>query len=139
MNAVADPDLALKVGRLLKADIYRMIQKRRFSEEEDVRLIGIFCDEYPLVATGNQPIFGDMQNLQTMREKRAFLVAATQGFVSLSNAVGSSAFEGLRINLPNQIYFRCIEPAVEVLARNNLGKRTRSQFVNLSMELKDTD
>jgi hypothetical protein len=137
LNAAADPELSSKVGRLLKADIYRAIQLRRFRADEDARLVGLFLDEYPLVATGNQPYFGDMQNLQTMREKRAFVVAATQGFVSVANAVGNRAWEGLRINLTNQIYFHSKEAEVEALARVILGKRTRSQSVNISVEAED--
>jgi hypothetical protein len=138
LNAAADPELSSNVGRLLKADLYRAIQQRRFRADDDARLVGLFLDEYPLVATGNQPYFGDVQNLQTMREKRAFVVAATQGFVSLANAVGTRAWEGLRINLTNQIYFRSNEPEVEALARVILGKRTRSQSVNVSVEAEDT-
>ena len=138
LNAAADPELSSNVGRLLKADLYRAIQGRRFRADDDARLVGLFLDEYPLVATGNQPYFGDVQNLQTMREKRAFVVAATQGFVSLANAVGPRAWEGLRINLTNQIYFRSNEPEVEELARVILGKRTRSQSVNLSVEAEDS-
>lgn len=137
LNAAADPELSAKIGRLLKADLYRAIQLRRFPAEDDARLVGIFLDEYPLVATGSQPHFGDVQNLQTMREKRAFVVAATQGFVSLANAVGAQAWAALRINLTNQIYFRSNEPEVESLARTIMGKRPSSQSVNYSLESED--
>jgi hypothetical protein len=138
LNAAADPALSSNVGRLLKADLYSAIQQRRFSTDDDVRLVGLFLDEYPLVATGNQPHFGDVQNLQTMREKRAFVVAATQGFVSLHNAIGKCAWNGLRINLTNQIYFRSNEPEVEELARVILGKHTRSQSLGVSLESEES-
>ena len=61
------------VTKLLKGGYYRAIQKRQGFN----RLAGIIMDEYPLVASCGR--FGDGINLQTIRSKGGFLVAATPG------------------------------------------------------------
>ena len=122
VNSAANPDLAATLGRFIKADLYMAIQNRRITYDSSARLVGLILDEYPLVATSDEPHFGDVQNLQTMREKRALVVAAAQGYVSLQNKIGCRAWEALRINLTNQLFFRSIEPEIEHHARLVLGQ-----------------
>ncbi len=138
INAAANADIASTLGRMIKADLYRSIQQRRFGPKANDRLVGLFLDEYPLVASGNEPFYGDVQNLQTMREKRGFVVAATQGYVSLVNAIGRSAWEGLRINLTNVIYLRSIEPEIERHASTVLGLREACGSVRVRVDAKDS-
>jgi len=133
-NAAANCDIAATLGRLIKADLYRAIQQRSFAQEAPDRLVGLFLDEYPLVATANQPFFGDVQNLQTMREKRAFVVAGTQGYVSMHNSVGIKAWEGLRINLATNFFLRSNEPEVDEHARTLLGLRETEESVRIKVD-----
>ena len=133
-NAAANCDIAATLGRLIKADLYRAIQQRSFVQEAPDRLVGLFLDEYPLVATANQPFFGDVQNLQTMREKRAFVVAGTQGYVSMHNSIGIRAWEGLRINLATNFFLRSNEPEVDEHARTLLGLRESEESVRIKVD-----
>jgi hypothetical protein len=138
VNAAENADIAATLGRMIKSDIYRSLQQRQFSHDAEDRLVGLFLDEYPLVATANEPFYGDVQNLQTLREKRGFVVAATQGYISLVNKIGAAAWEGLRINLTNVIYLRSHEPQIESHARTVLGDREVSDSVRLRVDAKDT-
>jgi len=131
LNAAANPDLAAVLGRMLKSDLYEAIQQRQPTIDSTDRLVGLFFDEYPLVATGNRQLFGDLQNLQTMREKRAFVVAATQGYISMRNAVGRADWEGLKVNFTNLIFLRSHESDVESHARSIFGRGLQKNQVNI--------
>ena len=133
-NASANTDIAATLGRLIKADLYRAIQLRSFTHADPDRLVGLFLDEYPLVASANQPFFGDVQNLQTMREKRAFVVAGTQGYVSMHNTIGVQAWQGLRINFASNFYLRSNEPEVDEHARTILGLRDSEESVQVKVD-----
>ena len=136
-NASADEDLAATLGRLIKADLYRSLQNRSITPGATDRLVGLIFDEYPLVATANEPFFGDVQNLQTLREKRGFVVAGTQGYISMNNAIGACAWEGLRINFGSCVFMKSNEPEVEMHARNILGRMDGEASV--SMRIAGTD
>ena len=97
------------VAKLLKGGYYRAIQKRQNFK----RLAGIIMDEYPLVASCGR--FGDGVNLQTIRSKGGFMVAATQGLVSLDMAVGRANREQLMLNFNNRFIFRSEEREVKAL------------------------
>ena len=137
VNAVNDKAVARTLGRLIKADIYRAIQSRQPRTGSTERLVGLFFDEYPLVATSTEPHFGDIQNLQTMREKRGFVVAGTQGYVSMQQAIGRSRWEALRINFGNFFFHTSNEPEVEDHARTILGTKEASSSVKLNIESRD--
>ena len=70
-------------------------------------------DEYPLVASCGR--FGDGVNLQTIRSKGGFVVAATQGLVSLDMAIGRATREQLMLNFNNRFIFRSEEREVKAL------------------------
>jgi len=132
-NASADQDLASTLGRLIKADLYQALQNRCIKAEDNDRFVGLIFDEYPLVATANEPFFGDVQNLQTLREKRGFVVAATQGYVSMNNAIGRRAWEGLRINFGTCVFMKSNEPEVEIHARNIIGRKESETSVRMKV------
>jgi len=137
-NAAADEDLAATLGRLIKSDLYRSLQNRSVAPGAAVRLVGLIFDEYPLVATANEPYFGDVQNLQTLREKRGFVVAGTQGYISMNNSIGASAWEGLRINFGSCVFMKSNEPEVEMHARNILGRMDGETSVRMRVESTDS-
>ena len=107
--ACVDGFSAAVVAKLLKGGYYRAIQKRQGFN----RLAGIIMDEYPLVASCGR--FGDGVNLQTIRSKGGFVVAATQGLVSLDMAVGRANREQLMLNFNNRFIFRSEEREVKAL------------------------
>lgn len=137
-NASADEDLAATLGRLIKADLYRALQNRSIAPGAEDRLVGLIFDEYPLVATANEPFFGDVQNLQTLREKRGFIVAGTQGYISMNNSIGARAWEGLRINFGSCFFLKSNEPEVEMHARNILGRKETESSVRVRVEGSDS-
>ena len=101
------------VAKLAKAQFYRSIQLRDDSSVN--RLAGIVMDEFPLVATGGRDISSDSYNLQTMRSKGGFAVAATQGIVALNLAIGEMECAHLLANINNLFVFRTSEPEVTKL------------------------
>ena len=107
--ACVDGFSAAVVAKLLKGGYYRAIQKRKGFN----RLAGIIMDEYPLLASCGR--FGDGVNLQTIRSKGGFMVAATQGLVSLDMAVGRANREQLMLNFNNRFIFRSEEREVKAL------------------------
>ena len=107
--ACVDGFSAAVVAKLLKGGYYRAIQKRQNFN----KLAGIIMDEYPLVASCGR--FGDGVNLQTIRSKGGFVVAATQGLVSLDMAVGRVNREQLMLNFNNRFIFRSEEREVKAL------------------------
>ena len=107
--ACVDGFSAAVVAKLLKGGFYRAIQKRQNFK----RLAGIIMDEYPLVASCGR--FGDGVNLQTIRSKGGFMVATTQGLVSLDMAVGRVNREQLMLNFNNRFIFRSEEREVKAL------------------------
>ena len=107
--ACVDGFSAAVVAKLLKGGYYRAIQKRQNFK----RLAGIIMDEYPLLASCGR--FGDGVNLQTIRSKGGFVVAATQGLVSLDMAVGRANREQIMLNFNNRFIFRSEEREVKAL------------------------
>ncbi len=101
------------VAKLAKAQFYRTIQLR--GDSSDNRLVGIVMDEFPLVATGGHDISSDAYNLQTIRSKGGFAVAATQGIVALDLAIGEMECAHLLANINNLFVFRTSEPEVTKL------------------------
>ena len=53
VNAAADPPLAQLIGKLIKADFYRLAQERQLTHEDSGRLVGLLMDEYQLAVTGD--------------------------------------------------------------------------------------
>jgi hypothetical protein len=137
VNANADASMAATLGRLVKAAIYRALQQRAPQAGSDERLVGLFFDEYPLVATSNEPYFGDVLNLQTLREKRGFVVAGTQGYVSMQQAIGARAWEALRINFGTTFFLKSNERDVEAHARAILGDKDGRSSVRFDIESRD--
>ena len=107
--ACVDGFSAAVVAKLLKGGFYTALQKRQNFK----RLAGIIMDEYPLVASCGR--FGDGVNLQTIRSKGGFVVAATQGLVSLDMAIGRANREQLMLNFNNRFIFRSEEREVKAL------------------------
>jgi hypothetical protein len=136
INAAKDPELARLIGRLIKADFYHAAQSRQSAYADLGRLVGLVMDEYPLVVTGAEGRFGDIVQLQSLRSKRAFVVAATQGLISLDMAIGDRAREALLVNFNNLFLFNSHEEQVDHFARAHFGLAHRC--VESSLEVEDS-
>ena len=107
-DGISNRHSASAICKLLKSDAYGHIQAR----ENPSRLVGIVMDEFPLVATDGENISGDGFNMQTIRSKRGFVIAATQGLVGLDLSIGEQARRRLMTNFNNVFVFKSNEREV---------------------------
>lgn len=107
-DGISNRQSATAICKLLKSDVYGHIQARKHPS----RLAGIVMDEFPLVATDGENISGDGFNMQTIRSKRGFVIAATQGLVGVDLAIGESARRRLMTNFNNVFVFKSNEREV---------------------------
>ena len=107
-DGISNRQSASAICKLLKSDVYGHIQARKHPS----RLVGIVMDEFPLVATDGENISGDGFNMQTIRSKRGFVIAATQGLIGLDLALGESARRRLMTNFNNVFVFKSNEREV---------------------------
>lgn len=96
-DGISNRQSASAICKLLKSDVYGSIQAR----QNPCRLAGIVMDEFPLVASDGENISGDGFNMQTIRSKRGFVIAATQGLVGLDLSIGEQARRRLMTNFNN--------------------------------------
>ena len=113
LNALTEPDLTRLIFRLVKNDFYQCAQRRLAGP-----LCGLVMDEYPL-AVG----FDDLENLQTLRSRGAFVIAATQGFLALDQMVGSRIRQALVAGFQNILAMQSHEPEVDLLMAMIMGQR----------------
>lgn len=107
-DGISNRQSATAICKLLKSDVYGHIQAR----QNPSRLVGIVMDEFPLVATDGENISGDGFNMQTIRSKRGFVIAATQGLVGLDLSIGEQARRRLMTNFNNVFVFKSNEREV---------------------------
>ena len=107
-DGIANRQSATAICKLLKSDVYGRIQAR----QNPSRLVGIVMDEFPLVASDGENISGDGFNMQTIRSKRGFVIAATQGLVGLDLSIGEQARRRLMTNFNNVFVFKSNEREV---------------------------
>ena len=107
-DGISNRQSAVAICKLLKSDVYGAIQAR----QNPSRLAGIVMDEFPLVATDGENISGDGFNMQTIRSKRGFVIAATQGLVGLDLSIGEQARRRLMTNFNNVFVFKSNEREV---------------------------
>lgn len=114
LNALAEPALAGLFFRLAKHDFTLAVQQR---PEGTGRLCGIFADELPLVATAE-----DVELLATVRSRRCFVCAATQGLSALDEKIGLRRRKALMANFGTLIFMRGREEETDQAAAVALGQ-----------------
>lgn len=115
VNALAEPDLARFLFRLAKQSFFDAVQQRRSPQD---RLCGLIADEFPLVVAPE-----DVEQLATVRSKRCFVIAATQGLHALIERVGVGPARSLANHFNTTIYLRTREAETAVQAHLALGTR----------------
>lgn len=111
-------------GGLIKALMMdAMVKREEQIRAPDQRYIGLIMDEYPLITTGSHARMGDARQLQVIRSKGAFAIAATQGFSNLVNEIGINVLQSILVNFGNHFFLKTTEPGVEAFANQILGPR----------------
>ena len=115
VSALTEPDLARFFFRLAKQEFFDAAQRRRGS---DHRLCGLIADEFPLVATKE-----DVEQLGTVRSKRCFVLAATQGLDGITQRLGIIASRAIVNHFNTVVFLRTREAETALFAFLNLGMR----------------
>lgn len=118
------PKQAALVSKMVKSMLYSAIAARSPQKNDPDRLVLLVMDEYPLVATGNDPKFGDVEMLATARSRRMGVVAATQGLINVQQAIGEGPMKCLLCNFNAQIFMKCNDPLTNDYAYQHLGVKT---------------
>ncbi len=112
VNATTEPDLAGTFFKLVKRDFTNAVQQHR----EAGKLCGIIADELPLLVTTE-----DVETLATVRSRRCFVCAATQGLAILDEKLGERQRRALLANFGSLIFMRGREEETDLLAAMHLG------------------
>jgi energy-coupling factor transporter ATP-binding protein EcfA2 len=115
VNAMKEPDLARFVFRLAKQTFFDAVQQRNTGHH---RLCGLLADELPLIVTRE-----DVEQLATVRSKKCFVIAATQGLHALSERIGPGEMHSLTNNFNTTVFMRSREAETSVQAFIALGTR----------------
>lgn len=113
--ALREPELAKLFFRLAKQEFFDAVQRR---QQPPHQLCGMIADEFPLVVTEE-----DIEQLATVRSKRCFIIAATQGLETLHKRLGAVGGRAAINNLNNMVFMRNREAETAVLAYMTLGLR----------------
>ena len=116
IDAIAHPQLAAWLFRVLKRDCYSAILSRGEVRPETSRLCGLFCDELALSVTAD-----DAEALAVLRSKGGFVVAAVQNISSLTEVLGTPRREALLSNFNSYFFFGGRENALDEFALLALG------------------
>jgi energy-coupling factor transporter ATP-binding protein EcfA2 len=119
VNALAEPELAKFFFRLAKQSYFESVQRRSGNQN---RLSGMVADEFPLVVTRE-----DVEQLATIRSKRCFVLAATQGLNALSERLGVGQSHALVNNCNTLVFMRSREAETAVHAFVTLGTRQKEK------------
>lgn len=111
--ALREPELAKLLFRLSKQEFFDQVHARQGSAHP---LCGMVADEFALVVTED-----DIEQLATVRSKRCFVIAATQGLESLHKRLGLVGGRAAINNLNNLVFMRNREAETAVLAFMSLG------------------
>jgi energy-coupling factor transporter ATP-binding protein EcfA2 len=115
VQALREAELAKLFFRLAKQEFFDAVHVR---QKPPHRLCGMVADEFPLVVTEE-----DVEQLATVRSKRCFVIAATQGLDSLTKRLGQVGGRAALNNLNNVVFMRCREAETAVFALLTLGSR----------------
>ena len=117
-NATTEPALAGLFFKLIKQDFVHAVQRR---QNGDSALCGIFADELPLLVSP-----ADVETLATVRSRRCFMCAATQGLAILDEKLGVRQRKALLANFGTLIFLRGREEETDHYAAVQLGNCVRS-------------
>ena len=120
LSALNQPGgLASLFFKVIKADFFRAVHARGDSRG---RLVGIIADEYPLLATtSSDPAADDLSALCTIRSRRCFFIAASQGMALIDQKLGTRVRKAMIANFGSVILMRNREEETDLFAAVHLG------------------
>jgi energy-coupling factor transporter ATP-binding protein EcfA2 len=116
VNALTHPELAQFLFRLARHSFFAAAQSRAGGANR--RLCGLVADEFPLVVCRT-----DAEQLATLRSRRCFVLAATQGLAGIDAQVGERVRQALVQHFNTLVFLRSREPETGWLAEQALGLR----------------
>ena len=129
VSALTEPDLAKFFFRAAKQEFFDAVQSRR--QGTDHRLCGLVADEFPLVVTRE-----DIEQLATVRSKRCFVIAATQGLDALAQRLGAVGGRAIVNHFNTSIFMRGRETETALCAFIALGNRRASDELHREDEFR---
>ncbi|HEY9173180.1 MAG TPA: TraM recognition domain-containing protein [Verrucomicrobiae bacterium] len=114
-NALTQPELSRFLQRLARRMFFDAAQARGLGKH---CLCGLIADEFPLLVEPE-----DADQLATLRSKRCFVLAATQGLGSLEDRLGSRLCRAVLANFNTLVFLRTREPEANEFATVSLGMR----------------
>lgn len=125
VNSMVEPSLASLLFKLTKWDFIEAVQRRK----DRGPLCGIVADELPLLVTAD-----DVDTLATVRARRCFIAAATQGLAALDERIGWRRRKALLANFGTLIFLRSREEEVDLQASVYLGTRHESSIITTQVD-----
>ena len=113
INALIHPELAAFVLRLARREFFDAVQTRGAGEHP---LCGLIADEFPLIVRPE-----DADQLATLRSKRCFVLAATQGLAAIDDKIGFRLRRAVLLNYNTLVFMRTREEEAGELAAMSLG------------------
>ena len=117
VNALTHPDLAKFFMRLARRQFFDSVQARLPGERP---LTGLVADEFNLIVQGGAE---DADQIATLRSKRCFILAATQGFSGLQDKIGARLCRSILLNFNTVVFMRTREQEAGEFATLSLGTR----------------
>jgi energy-coupling factor transporter ATP-binding protein EcfA2 len=114
-NALTQPELSRFLQRLARRMCFDAVQSRGMGKHP---LCGLIADEFPLLVEPE-----DADQLATLRSKRCFVLAATQGLGSLEDRLGPRLCRAVLANFNTLVFLRTREPEANEFATVSLGMR----------------
>ncbi len=114
-NALTQPELSRFLQRLARRMFFDAVQARGMGKH---LLCGLVADEFPLLVEPE-----DADQLATLRSKRCFVLAATQGLGNLEDRLGPRLCRAVLANFNTVVFLRTREPEANEFATVSLGMR----------------
>lgn len=131
VNALTHPDLAKFLMRLARRQFLDAVQARLPGERS---LVGLIADEFGLIV---QPGEEDSAQISTLRSKRCFVLAASQGLAGLDDKIGVRLRRSILLNFNSIAFMRTREQEAGEFATLSLGKREQRVISRPTTEWED--
>lgn len=117
VNALTHTDLAKFFMRLARRQFFDSVQARLSAGHQ---LCGLLADEFPLIVQAE-----DADQLATLRSKRCFILAATQGLSALDDKIGQRLCRSILLNFNSTVFMRTRELEAGEFASSCMGYRVQ--------------
>jgi hypothetical protein len=130
VNALTQPELAKFIFRLARKQFFDAAQTRSAGRHQ---LCGLIADEFPLIVQRE-----DADQLATLRSRRCFVLAATQGLSGLDEKIGWRLRRSVLLNFNTIAFLRTREEEAGEFAALSLGLRDGPPSAKAKPEWEDS-